>query len=110
MGGLSEMYTSDIKSCMDMSRINECKVALCSYNEEKRCRAIAITVGNSSKALCDTFVNTVKKGGVKGLIGGVGACKSQNCKFNRELECCSDNGIEISTVGGHPHCTTFASM
>jgi len=104
------MDTSEIKSCMDMSRINECKVAQCSYNAENRCNAIAITVGNSSMALCDTYINTVRSGGIKGLIGGVGACKAQNCKFNRDLECCSDDGILISTVGGHAHCTTFASL
>jgi hypothetical protein len=61
-------------------------------------------------ALCDTYVNTIKSGGIKGLIGGVGACKAHNCKFNRDLECCSDEGIRVSTVGGHAHCTTFASL
>ena len=110
MGGKSEMDTSDIKSCIDMSRINECKVAQCSYCADNMCHAIAITVGNSSMALCDTYINTIKSGGIKGLTGGVGACKAHTCKFNRDLECCSDEGIRVSTAGGHAHCTTFASL
>lgn len=104
------MDTSEIKSCTDMSRIIECKVAQCSYCADNMCRAIAITVGNSSTALCDTFINTIRSGGIKGLSGGVGACKAHTCKFNMDLECCSDEGIRVSTVGGHAHCTTFASL
>ncbi|MBE9531891.1 MAG: DUF1540 domain-containing protein [Proteobacteria bacterium] len=93
-----------------MSSITECKVEQCSYNADNMCHAIAITVGNSSKALCDTFVNMAEMGGVKGLAGGVGACKAHNCKFNKDLECCSGSGIQVSTVGGSAYCTTFSSM
>ena len=104
------MDTSEIKSCVDMSRITGCEVAECSYNADNMCHAIAITVGDSSVALCDTFVNTIQKGGIKGLSGGVGACKVHNCKFNKDLECCSDSGIQIPISGGDAYCTTFASL
>jgi hypothetical protein len=95
-----------INSCTDMSKIQACDVTECAYNIERNCHAIAITVGNTEAARCDTFYRH-KKGGVKGLTGGVGACKMSDCKFNTDLECYAD-AIKVATNGGEAVCKTFA--
>lgn len=98
----------NIKTCADMSMIRECSVTDCSYNTDKKCHAIAITVGNSRMARCDTFHNSRNKGGVKQLNGGVGACKMDECKFNTDLECFADS-IEVALKGEAAICNTFQS-
>lgn len=97
-----------IKSCADMPKIQGCDVTECSYNIDKSCHAIAITVGNAQAARCDTFYRH-SKGGIKGLTGGVGACKMDSCKFNTDLECFADQGIRVSTAGGEAVCRTFSA-
>lgn len=96
-----------IKSCADMPRIQACDVTECAYNIEKNCHAVAITVGNSQTAKCDTFYRH-SKGGIKTLIGGVGACKMESCKFNTYLECFADQGIKVSVNIGEAVCATFS--
>lgn len=95
-----------IKSCADMPRIQICDVTDCAYNNDKNCHAIAITVGNSQSARCDTFYRH-NKGGIKELNGGVGACKMDLCRFNTDLECFADQGIKVSYESGNAACATF---
>ncbi len=99
--------TIRIQSCMDMPKIKDCEVPECSYNMDSQCHAIAITVGDGSAAHCDTFFKIDRKGGIKGLIGGVGACKMANCRFNRDLGCSVDSGIVVSLQDGHAECISF---
>lgn len=68
---------------------------------------MAITVGDSRHAACDTFFKSKNKGGVSDITGGVGACKVESCKFNKMLEC-SATGINVSAHSGHGDCITFA--
>ena len=96
-----------IKSCTDMPRIKGCEVTECAYNIDRNCQAIAITVGNSQSARCDTFYRH-SKGGIKGLNGGVGACKVDSCKFNTDLECFADQGIKVAQKSGEATCATFS--
>ncbi len=92
---------------MKMSKISACDVADCSYNRNKECHALAITVGGPEVcACCDTYVHAAKKGGVADMTGGVGACKVDSCTFNSDLEC-SAPGIKVGLHQGHPDCTTF---
>ncbi len=97
-----------IQSCMDMPKIQNCAVPECSYNRDSQCHAIAITVGDSSVAHCDTFSKLGRKGGIEGLTGGVGACKMIDCKYNRDLECSADSGITVSQQNGQAECISFA--
>ena len=93
---------------MKMSRIMECQVSDCSYNMNKKCHTLAITVGDSGCPCCDTFVDAHKKGGDSDTIAGVGACKSENCMHNKSLECMADS-IVVGMHSGHPDCQTFAA-
>lgn len=95
-----------INSCTDMPKVKACDVTECAYNIDRNCHTIAITVGNSQGARCDTF-HRHQKGGIKGLTGGVGACKMDDCKFNTDLECYAD-GINVATNGGEAVCKTFS--
>lgn len=69
---------------------------------------MAITIGDSSCAMCDTFARMNKKGGNPAIIAGVGACKSDNCKFNDALECTASNVI-VGMHSNHADCKTFAA-
>ena len=68
---------------------------------------MAITVGGAHP-ICDTFLNVPQKGGVSDMIGGVGACKEDECKFNQLLECTAA-GIKVGMHSDHADCKTFAA-
>lgn len=82
---------------LSMSKISGCDVTDCSYNMDKQCRTMAITVGDSSCAMCDTYTKMSQKGGSPDIIGGVGACKESDCKFNQSLEC-SAGSIHVAST------------
>jgi hypothetical protein len=90
---------------MKMPMINECSMMDCAYNTEKKCHALAITVGGP-EPLCDTYMKTARKGGDMDSIAGVGACKVSTCVYNFSLECSSEN-IRVGSHGDHAQCDTF---
>jgi hypothetical protein len=96
-----------IKSCTDMPGIRSCEASECSYNRDNQCHTVAITIGDISTACCDTYLKLGRKGGVMDLTGGVGACKVESCRFNSELECSADSGIQVSHQNGLAECITF---
>ena len=69
----------------DMPRILDCSVLDCSYNKEKSCGAVAITVGYSTS--CTTFIPLTVKGGLAKAESFVGACQKADCAHNNALEC-----------------------
>ena len=90
---------------MMMPNILDCNMSDCSYNADKECHAMAITVGGTSHE-CDTFVMSEIKGGVKEMRGRVGACKIEMCRFNESLEC-SAQEIHVSQHTDHAECDSF---
>lgn len=91
---------------MKMPRVIDCSVTDCAYNSNSMCHAMAITVG-SSTPLCDTFFKKERKGGAMDVIGGVGACKVESCKFNDSFECTAD-GIHVARHADKAECDTFS--
>ncbi len=91
---------------MKMPNILDCSVQECSYNTNKACHAMAITVGDTNCAMCDTYFKSSSKGGAQDINGSVGACKENDCKFNNSLECQAP-GIHVSSHMGHADCSTF---
>ncbi len=92
---------------MKMPKITSCDVANCSYNRNKQCHAMAITVGGPEVcACCDTYLHASHKGGVPETTGGVGACKVETCSFNSSFECAAP-GIKVGLHQGHADCATF---
>lgn len=90
---------------MQMPKITNCNANECAYNKDNMCHAIGITIGGPEPA-CDTFWNNNKKGGAMDMMGGVGACKVENCAFNQAFEC-SAKGIAVRTHTTHADCATF---
>lgn len=88
-------------------KVLDCSVTECSYNTNKQCHAVAITVGDSTCAMCDTYFKSSQKGGAMELTGSVGACKEADCKFNNSLEC-SASGIHVANHMGHADCSTYS--
>ena len=68
---------------------------------------MAITVGDSECAFCDTFTKASMKGGDPAVTGGVGACKASSCKYNKSLECAAGS-IHVSVHSGHADCATYS--
>jgi hypothetical protein len=93
---------------MSMPKILSCSVQECAYNKNDQCHTLAITVGSGHPS-CDTFIKVQTKGGSEDLVGGVGACREQDCRFNKALEC-SAQGISVAPHGGHGDCRTFKAL
>ncbi len=91
---------------MKMAKVKDCNAGECAYNMKNRCNAIAITVGGSSGPVCDTSMLATKKGGVSNMKAGVGACKVENCQFNKFLECAAKD-IQVKMHTDHAECNTF---
>lgn len=92
----------------EMPKVFECMMTDCAYNTDKKCHAMAITVGGGRCPLCDTVMKASKKGGVMDMNGSVGACKVENCQFNDSLEC-DAGGIRVTMHQQHAECATFKS-
>ena len=89
-----------------MPEVTECLMENCAYNDEKQCRAIAITVGGGDCPLCDTAFASDKKGGVLTNTGAVGACKVADCMFNDMFQCTA-SGVRITMHEQHAECGTY---
>lgn len=92
---------------MDMPAVNECQVEACAYNRNHACNALAITVGNSRHAECETFLNAPSRGGDPEAVGRVGACKMAGCSYNKQLECQAP-GIVVGMKQQDVDCLTYA--
>lgn len=91
-----------------MVQITSCDVEQCSYNKNRACHTMAITVGGPQDPCpcCDTYVDMKEKAGVPDVIGAVGACKVSACQYNESLECSAQN-IVVGMHDGHPDCKTY---
>jgi hypothetical protein len=98
-----------------MPKILSCDVMGCSYNSNKQCHALAITIGHPAASCdlahpaCDTFTPLAKKGGSGDARAGVGACKEDCCEFNEGLECRAP-GIRVGIHSSHADCMTYKSF
>ncbi len=93
---------------MTMPKITGCDASDCAYNIDKKCHALAITVGDSGCAMCDTFIKSGIQGGAPDMTGAVGACKASTCRFNKSLECTAGS-IIVGLHSTHADCKTFAA-
>ncbi|MEV5510667.1 DUF1540 domain-containing protein [Streptomyces orinoci] len=91
-----------------MPMVTICQVDECAYNQESTCHALAITVGDSQHARCDTFFSYAGKGGDASAVGRVGACKMSGCRYNTALECQAP-GITVGAVWETADCLTYTS-
>lgn len=90
-----------------MPVVSKCVITECAYNSNTSCHAIAITIGDGERPMCDTFFKSSKHGGIKD-IAGVGACKVATCRHNTDFEC-SASSIQIGQEASWGKCMTFAT-
>jgi hypothetical protein len=90
---------------IDMPNVASCAVRQCAYNEEGRCHAKAITVGDGASPGCDTFLRSRRHLSLA-PTAGVGACKVDICQHNENLACRAES-IRVDRRGGVPSCVTF---
>ncbi len=93
---------------MEISMVSKCEVNDCAYNLDKMCHAMAITIGDGINPKCDTFCQSMKKGGDISCVASVGACKVSSCIYNSGLECQASE-ISVGYKGQEPDCLTFQS-
>ncbi len=93
---------------MEMPKVIKCDVNDCAYNMDNKCHAMAITIGDSREPKCDTFCQSMAKGGDINSIAGVGACKVSSCTYNTDLECQAME-ICVGYKGQDADCLTFHS-
>ena len=100
-------------------KVSRCEMAECGFNQDMKCHAAAIQVGDplvaeaTKKKLqdpkCDTF--TVLSGrhlGAPDLIAQVGACKADTCTHNVDLRCTAQ-AIQVGHHQRHADCQTYES-
>lgn len=93
---------------MDMPDVTRCDVEQCAYNRDQQCHALAITIGDQTHPMCDTFFQSSQKGGAAQQHAGVGACKVSQCIHNDSFEC-QASGITVSHDKDDADCMTFES-
>lgn len=91
----------------EMPSVSECVLAECAYNLNKACHAIAITIGDGLRHMCDTFFKSSKHGGINDTAG-VGACKVSACRHNMDFECGAAS-IRVDHEANYGKCMTFAA-
>lgn len=94
---------------MEMPLVNSCDIEDCAYNRDRSCHALAITVGDSQHAHCDTYFGSGPKGGDPAAKGRVGACKMADCRYNERLECQAP-GISVGYRQDGVDCLTYAAL
>jgi Domain of Unknown Function (DUF1540) len=95
------------KISVEMPLITKCMASDCAYNVNSNCHARAITVGDSTRPHCDTFLSGSSHIKQVKRIAGIGACKTASCKFNEDLECVAEN-IQVGMIKSKANCITFA--
>lgn len=91
---------------VEMPPVARCAAARCAYNASGKCRAKAITVGDETRAGCDTYFPAQRHSHEKERVAGVGACKAADCRFNRDFECSADS-VEVGWQDGQVDCLTY---
>ncbi|MDP2761664.1 MAG: DUF1540 domain-containing protein [Sideroxyarcus sp.] len=96
------------KICLEMPVVSGCMVSDCAYNANSNCHARAITIGDTLKPGCDTFMKGSRHVRQIQQVAGIGACKTVGCKFNEDLECMAE-GIKVGMIQSEANCMTFAA-
>ncbi len=91
---------------IDMPPVSECDAIGCAYNVDRECQALAITVGHGIHPGCDTYLAIGQHVPDRPGSAGVGACKVDVCRHNRDLECQAPS-IHVEVRGDQGECGTF---
>jgi hypothetical protein len=96
-----------MKVTVELPEVSGCSVTDCAYNRDRRCHALAITIGDGNEPACDTFCETGARVHDGSPNAGVGACKLSSCRFNSDLEC-QAAAIRVGYQEARRDCLTFS--
>lgn len=96
-----------MKLDIDVPNVTECSVSKCAYNMGKKCHAVAITVGDTTHPMCDTFFESERHSTSQNMAG-IGACKVSICKHNTDFQCSAES-IRVDSRGAAAACVTFSA-
>ena len=82
-----------------------CQVKGCSFNRDKACHALSISVGGPHQE-CDTFDTAENNGHHETGTTSVGVCNVPSCVYNKNNLCQSD-GINLAAHENHADCMTY---
>lgn len=82
-----------------------CTVTECSYNEQEKCCAPQIEVGDQHPQ-CDTFTTSQAVQAVQQEMSKVGTCHVMQCSFNTQQQCQAP-GITVTHHSNHADCTSY---
>jgi len=92
---------------MTTTKVRTCQATACAFNEEKACRAWAVTIDDPNPATCGTYApRTGLTGGQKTIVANVGACKAAGCAHNEGLMCTAGE-VAIGMAEGKVACLTY---
>ena len=86
-----------------------CMLGKCLYNDNRKCRARIISIGDGDHPRCDTFIIGKSKGGDTKTMGRVGDCKVIKCSYNDSQKCTVKN-IDVGLHDQHADCLTFKAV
>lgn len=95
------------KIILEMPIVTKCMAKDCCYNVSNGCHARAITIGDSVRPGCDTYLAGTGHTKHANQIAGIGACKTSNCKHNEDFECIADS-VQVGMIMDEANCMTFA--
>jgi len=82
-----------------------CTVTECSYNDQEKCCAPQIEVGDEHPQ-CDTFTTSGSVRAMQQEMSKVGACRVRQCSFNTQQQC-EAPGITVTHHSNHADCTSY---
>jgi peroxiredoxin len=85
-----------------------CTVTECSYNEQERCCAPQIEVGDQHPQ-CDTFTTSGSVDTMRQEMSKVGICHVMDCSFNKQ-EQCGAPGITVTHHSDHADCSSYRAQ
>ena len=88
-----------------LTDVSTCDATNCTYNDNHRCHAPAITIGRDALPTCVTFMPDAQHFTPR-PIAGVGACKISACVYNRNRSCHAQ-AIDVALKESAPTCITF---
>ena len=91
---------------LELPKVDECNATGCAYNVERTCHARAITIGHGIHPSCDTYLALGRHVADRNTSAGVGACKVEVCRHNKDLECTAAS-IRVEVRGDEGECGTF---
>lgn len=90
---------------IQITAVKKCSAKNCAFNEDRKCMAKNIKVGDTVP-VCDTYKESGKKQGIANGVASVASCGVKTCVFNRKGKC-GAYMVEIKKKNGRAYCAAY---